>query len=580
MFYGWKALPAAIFSVVFVLGCATKLEPLTSRVEVDSPATLTEEIELVDLPVFQVEDEPKKRRPEKLYTLSVRNASIADILLSFSRESKENIVVDPDVRGKVTADLKDVTITQALDALLIPLNLDYHMESGFIRVSRPKMMTRLFRLDYVITTRAGSRGLSSNITGSSTGTSGGATGTTGGGGTTGGTTGVGGTAGGTQQGSNVSGNEVQDIFLELENGLTALGLLTEDEILTRDTRGGGGGGGGGGAIGTRTRRTAEERESVAGDRGSFSINRQAGIILITSYPDILAKAAELIEAVEGSIQRQVLIQAKIIEVTLNDDFSYGIDWSVVFDPRGDKSYKNPYKFTQTGLTDKWTKMQEALGGGFTNFTMTSGALNIVMQALKQQGKVKVLSSPKISTLNNQTAIIRATTEMTFFTTSTTFVQTESGVFTPETEMTPDQRDIGVTLDVTPQISASDMITMNIHPAITELKETGVFVTGSGVNEQRATYPILTVRETDTVVRVRDGETIVLGGLMQDKKTVSERKVPLLWRIPGVGMMCTSRIAQVENSDLVIFLTPTILLGERVEDYSIEEMERLEMVRRY
>lgn len=196
MSYGWKALPAAIFSVVFVLGCATKLEPLTSRVEVDSPATLTEEIELVDLPVFQVEDEPKRQRPEKLYTLSVRNASIADVLLSFSRESKENIVVDPDVRGKVTVDLKDVTITQALDALLIPLNLDYHMASGFIRVSRPKMMTRLFRLNYVLTIRSGSRGLTSNIAGSvTTGTGGGATGTTGGGGTTGGTTGGGGLPG-------------------------------------------------------------------------------------------------------------------------------------------------------------------------------------------------------------------------------------------------------------------------------------------------------------------------------------------------------------------------------------------------
>ncbi len=567
MFSGSKAIPIAVFSIVSVLGCA-KLEPLTTRAEVEPP----ERVGLVDLPVLQLEERQKKPRPEKLYTLSVRSASIQDVLLSFSRESKENIVVDPDVQGKVTVDLKDVTLTQALNALLLPLNLDYHMQSGFIRVAKPKKITRIFHLDYVITSRSGSRGLTSNIASTTTT-----------GGTTGGTTGTTGTTGGAgSQGSSVSGSDFQDIFLELEYGLAALGLQSQGQV-AGGVGGAGGRGGVGGAIGA-ARQTATAG-GEGGGRGTFSINRQAGIILINSYPEILAKAAEFIEAVEGTIQRQVLIQAKIVEITLDNEFNYGIDWDLVFNLRNDKQVKKddfPVTSQNSFVAGGTFAAAIAAGAGeFSQFTMRTGAINLVMDALSKQGDVNVISSPKISTLNNQTAIIRATTQQTFFSTDTKFVETSPGEKTAETSVSKDVRDIGVTLDVTPQISASGMIIMNIHPAITDLVRTEEFKTGaSGEEQTSATAPVLSIRETDTVVRVRDGETIVIGGLMKDKVTVTEKRFPLLWRIPGVGKIFTSRDKKTEKIDLVIFLTPTILLGDRVEDHAIEEMKRLEMVRRY
>ena len=570
MFSGTKAILVAVFSIVLLLGCSQKLAPLTPQVEVEPP----KKVGLMDLPVLQLEEQQKKPQPKKLYTLSVRNASIRNVLLSFSRESKENIIVDPDVRGKVTVDLTDVTLTQALNALLTPLNLGYHRESGFIRVSKPKKITRLFHLDYIITTRSGSRGMFTNITESSSAgsslTVGGTTGSTV---TTSsrGTTGTSG-GGGQTQGSSVSSGEEQRMFEELALGLGAFGLRNAGMLDLGGVggRGGRGDSGGGGAIGTQRQQDTTDKKDEE-DLGVFSINQLTGIIVITSYPEILGKAAEFIEAVEGTAQRQVLIEAKIVEVLLDDEFIHGIDWKLVFNAKGDKNPKNKWaRFDQTA-TDFLANAFTGTTGVFSQFTMATGAMKVLIQALEEQGTVNIISSPKVSTLNNQTAIIRVATVETVFlgqttTIATTATTTQEGASTSTVT-------IGVTLDVTPQISASGMITMSIHPAITDQ-------VGETTSRFGDTAPKIAVRETDTVVRVRDGETIVIGGLMSDKVIVTEDKFPLLWRLPGIGRAFVAEKKTVDKIDLVIFITPTILLGDRIEDYSIQEMERVETARRH
>jgi MSHA biogenesis protein MshL len=567
VFSGTKAILVAVFSIVLLLGCGQKLAPLTPQVEVEPP----KKAGLMDLPVLQLEEQQKKPRPKKLYTLSVRNARIRDVLLSFSRESKENIIVDPNVRGKVTVDLTDVTLTQALNALLTPLNLEYHRQSGFIRVSKPKKITRLFHLDYIITQRSGSRGITANITES---TGAGSSSTTGG--TTASRTSAGSRTTGTSrngddtQGSRVNSGEEQRLFEELALGLGALGLRNAGMLEMEGAEGRGGRGSrGGGAIGTQRQQDPTDEKDEE-DFGVFSINQLTGIIVITSYPEILGKAAEFIEAVEGTAQRQVLIQAKIVEVLLDDEFIYGIDWKLVFNAKGDKNPKNKWaRFDQTAdgfLTKAFTDTT----GSFSQFTMATGAMKVLIQSLEEQGEVNIISSPQVSTLNNQTAIIRVATVETVFlgqttTTATTATTTEAGATTSTVT-------IGVTLDVTPQISSTGVITMNIHPAITDQ-------VGETTSRFGDTAPKIAVRETDTVVRVRDGETIVIGGLMSDKMVVKENKFPLLWRLPGIGRAFIAESKTVDKIDLVIFITPTILVGDRIQDHSIQEMERVETARR-
>lgn len=542
-----KTLPVAVFFLAFVVvGCVPAAKKLpTDSVTSPSLTDLPKEKRFEALPVLQLEEKVKKPETPRVYSLFVRDADVRDILQGFSKESKVNIVVDPDVSGKVTIDLKDVTMAQAMDALLTPMGLEYRVDSGFIRVFKPKPVTRMFRLNYIITKRSGERNLSTSVSSA-----------------TGFTAGL----------STVKGVDAQDIFQELEMSLIAIGLKSAG-LFSGAQGGGGGGGGGGAAISIIT-------TLPPGVRGLFSINRQAGIILVTAFPEVIAKVAELLEAVEGTIQRQVLIQAKIVEVSLNDEFRYGINFDMLFGGAWKKTgnRRNPAAAIGQSMDANRALLPEIARdiktvAGFFQFTLRTGDIEPIVEALSVQGDVNVISSPKVSTLNNQTAIIRVGQQKTFFSVSTT---TSTGTSTT-TSSNVDENTItvGVTLDVTPQISQDGFITMNIHPSVTEqVGETTV-----STSTASATAPILNVRETDTVIRVKDGETIAIGGLMQDKKDLKENQVPVLGKIPVLSFLFKETDSKKTKVDLVIFLTPTILVGERVEDLSTEDIQRLKFTER-
>lgn len=589
--FGGKTLFLKILFLAFAVGCASPKKPPADSLTSSSPIDLSQEKRLEELPVLELEEKMKKPEPLRVYSLSVRDADLRDVLQSFSIESKTNIIVDPDVSGQVTIDLKDVTLAQAMDALLTPMGLEYKVENGFIRVSKPKPITRIFRLNYVITQRSGSRALSttSGVSAGGLGGIGGVGGVGGfggvgpaqgvgvgavgaGAGVPGGIGGVGTTGVGFTAGFNtVTGSDIQDIFREIELSLTAMGLKTAGMI----GMGGAGATGATGAVGVGAATEAVigpiDTKLPIGTKGVFSINRQAGIVLVTAFPDTIARVAELLETIEGTIQRQVHIQAKIAEVSLRDEFRYGINYDMLF---GLKKRGQDISVGQ-GLDEASRKLLPTIARdlksveGFFQFTIKTGDIEAILEALSFQGDINVISSPKISTLNNQTAIIKVGTQKTFFTIlSTTF----AGTTTPVTveSVNPNTITIGVTLDVTPQISPDGFITMNIHPSVTDQIDTTSIETTSG----RSEAPVLEVRETDTVIRVKDGETIVMGGLMQERKELQENRVPFLGKVPGLGMLFKEVDKKKRKVDLVIFLTPSILVGDRVEDLSTEELQRL------
>jgi MSHA biogenesis protein MshL len=183
-------------------------------------------------------------------------------------------------------------------------------------------------------------------------------------------------------------------------------------------------------------------------------------------------------------------------------------------------------------------------------------LSDIMQAISDQGDVKVLSSPTISTLNNQKAIIRVGNQDVFFITGAVATQT-----TVTQTIQPMTIDIGIILDVTPQIAEDGTIIMNIHPSITE--KTGDKVAPDG----RSTFPLMSVRETDTTVRVRDGQTIIIAGLMQEKIEDTFVGVPVVESLPWVGGLFRYKTGTKRKAELVIMITPTIQLGKKVEDFT-------------
>jgi len=276
-----------------------------------------------------------------------------------------------------------------------------------------------------------------------------------------------------------------------------------------------------------------------------SLNPGAGTILVTAPPAKLAEVATFISAFEGSIQRQVLIEAKIVQVTLSKESQFGIDWNFL-----SKSGKLGVKINNAPI-----------GGGGIQLTIGGGASQIisVLHALETQGDVSVLSSPRVATLNNERAVFNVTTDEVFFNvTRTPIIGPNGGTIGFSPTITPQQVSIGIVLNVLPQIGADNSITLSILPSITNVERIATIKLEDGSS---AEAPVTSHRETDTMARVRDGETIVIGGLMQTRRDKTATGVPLLRSIPGIGWLFQGVSNKVQKDELVIFLTPTIVVGQ-------------------
>ncbi|OGP76547.1 MAG: hypothetical protein A2V86_05110 [Deltaproteobacteria bacterium RBG_16_49_23] len=540
-----KMLFISFLCLLWALGCAgppkkERTQLPEQKIEISKPQPPPEE-KLKELVIPQREE--AKKIPEKLYSFFARDSNIQDILLAFSKESDYNIVIDPELGGKVTIDLKRVTLKEALDAILFPLGWTYRIEGKFIKIMRPQLESRFFTLNYLATKRSGKREIYAS---------------TGGGLQTGalpGTQASTGSSGARTGFSDLVSVDEMDLWRDIQKGLEAIVFGSVEEKTASDAE-----------------KTAWTR--VDGKGKKLIINKSAGVILVTDYPMNLNKIASYLETVEGSSQRQVTIQAKIFEVILSDENKEGINWKVIESlPRiANLSWGLTNKAGTTGfpgvsggfaLTDTTTGTTITTPGGFkikpfggTLAIGTEVALSDIMAAIAEQGDIKVLSSPTISTLNNQKAIIRVGNQDVFFITGAVATQT-----TVTQIIQPMTIDVGIILDVTPQIAEDGTIIMNIHPSITE--KTGEKITPDG----KTTFPLLSVRETDTTVRVKDGQTIIIAGLMQEKNEETYIGVPVLHSIPLLGGLFRYRTEKKRIAELVIMITPTLQVGKKVEDFT-------------
>jgi MSHA biogenesis protein MshL len=553
-------------SLLLAAGCASppkkeRMKLPSQMVEPAKPQPPPEE-RLKEIVVPQREE--AKKIQEKLYSFFARDSNIQDVLLAFSRESDLNVVINPEVTGKVTIDLKRVTLKEALNAILTPLGWTYQIDGNLIKILRPNMETRLFTLNYMATKRSGKRetyastggGLQNSAAIGQQVAAGQQT-----------TVGVGGSGAGTGYSALVSVDEM-DLWREIHSGLETLIFGSAED-----------------------KEKVEKGKEVTSEKATWTrvdekgrkliTNKSTGVIMVTDYSANLNRIASYLEAVEGSSQRQVTIQAKILEVILTDDHKEGINWNVIqglprslnlswglTDSKGTTGFPGGTTGTTSGTgTGTGTAGStiatpgifkiKPFGGIFSIGAMGSDVvLSDIMQAISDQGDVKVLSSPTISTLNNQKAIIRVGNQDVFFITGAVATQT-----TVTQTIQPMTIDIGIILDVTPQIAEDGTIIMNIHPSITE--KTGDKVAPDG----RSTFPLMSVRETDTTVRVRDGQTIIIAGLMQEKIEDTFVGVPVVESLPWVGGLFRYKTGTKRKAELVIMITPTIQLGKKVEDFT-------------
>jgi len=440
-------------------------------------------------------------KSKELFSFSFREADVKDILRAISKQINYNVVAEPDVKGTCTVDLKGVTLEKALEYILGPLNFTYKIEERTIYVSKPKIETRIFHLNYITVKKIGM----STVAGTTAGVTGGTTGTTG-------ATGTG--TGGESQVSVKSETE-SDIWKSLEDSLK--------NMLSKD--------------------------------GKVIINKHALTIFITDYPKNLRDIAMFLDVVEKSLHRQVMIEARIVEVTLTDSSRQGIDWGLIsarigeFTLAGQQVFLNPYWFVPIS-----TVSAPVAGTPFFRFYVGSKNLDIqrtFIDLLQTQGKVDVISSPKIVTLNNQRAVIRVAKQDVYFE-----EQQTPGALGVSSTVTYSPRfiNVGLILDVIPQIDNAGSIVLNIRPMLTEKVDLVTTPLGSKV-------PVLDIREADTMVRLKDGETVVIGGLIKERKSIKETGTKGLMSIPLLGNLFKLKEEEITKTELVIIITPKIILQE-------------------
>jgi len=466
--------------------------------------------------------QPQQESPvmaRKVFSFHARNLPVEQAMAQFAQTYGINVVIDNDVQATVTIDFRNLSLDKALEAMLETNGLSWEWNEGLLRVTRQQ--TKTFMVDYLRMVRSGTS--SSSTTGSSSG-SGGDSNTV-----------------GVSRTDSINfwdelDKQLNDILTKGPEDYTARGEQQAQETTTTTDR----------VTNTSTTAVRNVKEKI----GRMVINRLAGTVQVTSSATRMRAVERYLETLRQNVLRQVYIDVKIIEVDLSGDNSLGVDWSKI--DMGAMTLGTATALT-TSASGATVPAATFTGNYNQNFSPTGLVKNItaLVTALKRQGNVKVVSQPRIRTLNNQAAVVKSGTERTFYTTQTN-ITTTSGVSTTTTTNTPTTVTEGVILSITPQISADDRIAMDISPMITRV---------SGIdssNDGNSSAPRLDVKTASTMVRVADGETVVVGGLIQESDEQTRREVPGLGSAPVVGALFGTSHAAKSRSEMVIILTPYII----------------------
>ena len=493
-------------------------------------------------------DEYRSSNPGKTYSLTLKNADLRDVLMLLSKESGVSIVAERGLRGTVQVEASNKKLGELLYTILKPLGYTASVENGMILVGRPKLTTRTFRVNYIKDTRNSSSNM--NVSGFAAGGSGSVS---------------------------VSTAGKSDFWGAIESSL---------EMFVFGTSGKGKREGGGYIVGEAEKKSgADGKPANTGttDRKTTSsesedqllsstqlnenqlkqlvVNEMAGIIQITDFPENLDKIASFLTDVEEGSKRQVLIQAHIMEVSLKDSFSLGIDWKVILDKASN------FSIAQTLIPTRTTTA--TTGNNVFRISGSGSDFGVMLDAMKEQGNVNMLSSPKITALNNQKAVIKLTTKEVSWvstkTTSTTLAGSDTYTTTPQID------EVGIFLDVTPQIGQNGSIVMQIHPSVSEIREM------STSPDKTSTKPIIDVREIDTMVDAKAGETIVIAGLISDKLQETKNSVPLLGDIPYLGALFSYSNQTRKKTELVIMMTPYFLNSKTIDEIRRDHEKRMQNI---
>ena len=453
---------------------------------------------------------------EKRLEIAASGVAAEQFFAAIVDDSSYSIAVHPEVSGTITLNLKDVTLDEALDVIESLYGYDIRRQGRVIQVYPAGIRTETIPLNYLYVKRSGmsstsinSGGVSENDPNSNN-------------------------ANGSNNNSNSNNNQNSNgQGNNSQNGSGGINIYTENES-------------------DFWSELKETLTALVGDEGGRSVivSPQAGLVTIRALPSEITAVKSFLDSTQEHLRRQVIIEAKIMEVTLNDDYQQGVKWDQVLG----HIESTDIGFSTTGNIAGST-ISSAIGG-VTSLSFLNKDFSGVIDLLSTQGNVQVLSSPRITATNNQKAIIKVGEDEYFVTdVSSTTTTGTSTTTTPEIDLTPFFS--GIALDVTPQIDADGEVILHIHPSVTITDEQTKTIR---LSNEDIILPLAqsSVRESYTIIRAKSGEIVVIGGLIETRKVNLESKTPFLGDIPIMGELFKSKSESVQKKELVILLKPIVI----------------------